>query len=48
VLPDDCAAAYQKYLELAPTGQFAKDAADILAQAGQKVNSSYKAGSKSH
>lgn len=43
VLPEDCAAAYQKYLELAPTGQFAQDAAAILAQAGQKITSSYKA-----
>ena len=43
VLPDDCAAAYQKYLELAPTGQFAGEVAGILQQAGQKVSSSYKA-----
>ena len=43
VLPDDCAAAYQKYLELAPTGQFAGEVAGILQQAGQKVSTSYKA-----
>jgi tetratricopeptide (TPR) repeat protein len=46
VLPPGCAEAYQKYLELAPTGPYSADAAGILAQAGQKVNSSYKAGKK--
>jgi tetratricopeptide (TPR) repeat protein len=43
VLPPGCAEAYQKYLELAPSGPYAADAQGILAQAGQKVNSSYKA-----
>jgi|SRR5580658_5189762 tetratricopeptide (TPR) repeat protein len=43
VLPPDCMAAYQKYLELAPTGQFADEVASILQQAGQKVTTSYKA-----
>jgi tetratricopeptide (TPR) repeat protein len=43
VLPDDCTAAYQKYLELAPQGQFAGEVAGILQQAGQKVGSSFKA-----
>lgn len=43
VLPDDCTAAYQKYLELAPTGQFANEVAGILQQAGQKVSANYKA-----
>jgi tetratricopeptide (TPR) repeat protein len=47
VLPDDCTAAYQKYLDLAPNGQFAQEVAGILQQAGQKVSSSYKA-SKGH
>lgn len=47
VLPPGCAEAYQKYLELAPTGPYAADAKGILDQAGQKVNSSYKAGKKS-
>ena len=46
VLPPGCGEAYQKYLELAPTGQFAADAKGILEQAGQKVSSSYKAGKK--
>jgi len=45
-LPPGCAEAYQKYLELAPTGPYAADAAGILAQAGQKVSSSYKAEKK--
>jgi tetratricopeptide (TPR) repeat protein len=44
ILPPGCAEAYQKYLELAPTGPYAADAQGILSQAGQKVNSSYKAG----
>ena len=43
VLPDDCAAAYQKYLDLAPQGPFAAEVAGILQQAGQKVSSSFKA-----
>lgn len=47
VLPPGCAEAYQKYLELAPTGPYAADAKGILDQAGQKINSSSKAGKKS-
>ena len=47
VLPPGCAEAYQKYLDLAPTGPYAADAKGILDQAGQKINSSYKAGKKS-
>jgi tetratricopeptide (TPR) repeat protein len=43
VLPPGCAEAYQKYLELAPSGHSAADAQGILAQAGQKISSSYKA-----
>jgi len=43
VLPPDCTAAYQKYLELAPTGPYATEVAGILQQAGEKVSSSYKA-----
>lgn len=43
VLPPDCTAAYQKYLELAPTGPYANEVAGILQQAGEKVSSSYKA-----
>jgi hypothetical protein len=46
VLPPGCAEAYQKYLELAPTGPYAADAKGILEQAGTKVNSSFKAGKK--
>jgi tetratricopeptide (TPR) repeat protein len=48
VLPPDCTAAYQKYLELAPDGPYASDVASILQQAGEKVPSSYKAPPKSH
>jgi tetratricopeptide (TPR) repeat protein len=43
VLPDDCLAAYQKYLELAPTGTYSNDVKGILAQAGQKQDTSFKA-----
>jgi tetratricopeptide (TPR) repeat protein len=46
VLPPDCTAAYQKYLDLAPNGPFATEVAGILQQAGEKVSSSYKAGRK--
>jgi tetratricopeptide (TPR) repeat protein len=48
VLPDECTAAYQKYLDLDPHGQFAEEVAGILQQAGQKVSSSYKAPAKGH
>lgn len=47
VLPPDCTAAYQKYLDLAPTGPYADEVASILQQAGEKISSSYKA-PKSH
>ncbi|HEY3704238.1 MAG TPA: carboxypeptidase regulatory-like domain-containing protein [Terracidiphilus sp.] len=47
ILPPGCAEAYQKYLDLAPSGPYAADAKGILDQAGQKINSSYKAGKKS-
>ena len=43
VLPPGCAEAFQQYLVLAPDGTFAADAKGILAQAGQKVDTSYKA-----
>ncbi|MGA9672112.1 MAG: hypothetical protein WBQ94_23065 [Terracidiphilus sp.] len=46
VLPPGCAEAYQKYLDLAPTGQYAVDVKGILDQAGQKVTTTYKAGKK--
>jgi tetratricopeptide (TPR) repeat protein len=43
VLPPDCIAAYEKYLELAPNGPYANDVAAILQQAGEKISTSYKA-----
>lgn len=46
VLPPDCQAAYQKYLDLAPTGAFADEVAGILKAAGQKVSTSYHAPTK--
>lgn len=46
VLPEDCTTAYQKYLELAPTGPYAAEVQGILQQAGTKVSSTYKAGKK--
>ena len=36
VLPADCVAAYQQYLKLAPSGQFAGEVKGILTQAGIK------------
>lgn len=43
VLPPGCAEAYQKYLDLAPTGQYVNDVKGILAQAATKVDLNYKA-----
>jgi tetratricopeptide (TPR) repeat protein len=43
ILPPGCAEAYQKYLELAPTGTYAAEVQGILQQAGQKIDSSFKA-----
>jgi tetratricopeptide (TPR) repeat protein len=43
VLPPDCTAAYQKYLDLAPSGPYATEVAGILQQAGEKVSANYKA-----
>lgn len=44
VLPPGCAEAYQKYLDLAPDGQFAGEVKGILQSAGQKIHSSYRSG----
>jgi tetratricopeptide (TPR) repeat protein len=46
VLPAGCGEAYQKYLELDPNGPYSADVKGILESAGQKINSSYKAGKK--
>ncbi|MGA8089961.1 MAG: carboxypeptidase regulatory-like domain-containing protein [Terracidiphilus sp.] len=46
VLPEGCGEAYQKYLELDPNGPYSTDVKGILDQAGQKINSSYKATKK--
>jgi tetratricopeptide (TPR) repeat protein len=46
VLPPGCGEAYQKYLELDPNGPYSADVKGILDSAGQKVNSTYKAGKK--
>jgi tetratricopeptide (TPR) repeat protein len=46
VAPPGCAEAYQKYLELDPTGPFSADAKSVLAEMGTTVSSSYKAGKK--
>jgi hypothetical protein len=43
VLPPGCAEAYEKYLDLAPDGQFANDVKGILAQSNSKIESKYKA-----
>ncbi|MBT9332499.1 carboxypeptidase regulatory-like domain-containing protein [Paracidobacterium acidisoli] len=44
--PPECIAAYQKYLEVAPNGQFAPEVQQILASFGEKQQTSYKAGRK--
>jgi tetratricopeptide (TPR) repeat protein len=46
VLPPDCEEAYQRYLALAPNGPYAAEVKGILDQAGEKVNSSYRAPKK--
>jgi tetratricopeptide (TPR) repeat protein len=43
VAPPGTADAYNKYLELAPTGPMAPEAKSILAEIGEKVNSKYSA-----
>lgn len=43
VLPPGCLEAYQKYLELAPTGAHAKDVKELLASFGQAQKDSFKA-----
>jgi len=43
VLPPGCTEAYEKYLDLAPTGQFANDVKSILEQSNEKIESKYKA-----
>jgi len=43
ILPPGCAEAYQKYLALAPTGQYAGDVKGILDLAATKVDTTYKA-----
>jgi tetratricopeptide (TPR) repeat protein len=44
--PPDCIAAYQKYLELAPTGPHAEEIKGILAGIGATVTGTYKAPAK--
>lgn len=41
ILPSGCAEAYQKYLDLAPTGQYANDVKAILAEATQTHSSAF-------
>jgi tetratricopeptide (TPR) repeat protein len=43
VLPPGCAEAYQKYLELAPTGPYAAESKAILDASQTKVENKYKA-----
>jgi tetratricopeptide (TPR) repeat protein len=44
--PPECVAAYQKYLELAPTGPHAEEIKGILQGIGESVSSTYKAPKK--
>jgi tetratricopeptide (TPR) repeat protein len=43
VPPPGCMEAYQKYLQLAPDGPYAKDVKDILASFNQTIDNTYKA-----
>jgi tetratricopeptide (TPR) repeat protein len=43
IVPPGCAEAYQKYLELAPTGPYAAESKAILDETQTKVNSKFKA-----
>jgi tetratricopeptide (TPR) repeat protein len=44
--PPDCVAAYQKYLELAPTGAHAEEVKGILEGIGEPIKQTYKAPKK--
>lgn len=46
ILPPGCQEAYEKYLQLAPDGPYAGEVKGILQQAGQKQETSFKAGRK--
>jgi hypothetical protein len=46
VAPAGTAEAYQKYLDLAPTGPFSNDAKQVLAELNQTQSTSYKASKK--
>jgi tetratricopeptide (TPR) repeat protein len=46
VAPPGCIEAYQKYLELDPTGSYSGDVKQILASFNQPIDSGYKAKSK--
>ena len=48
IAPDGCAEAYQKYLELAPTGPFAADAKSVLAELSATPSNNAKCGKKPH
>ncbi len=45
-VPDGCVAAYQKFLELVPTGPQAEEVKGILTGIGEPIKSSYKAPGK--
>ncbi len=46
IAPPGCLEAYQKYLELAPNGQFAPDAKAVVQEMSQTQSTSYNAGKK--
>ena len=46
IVPPGCKEAYNKYLELAPTGQYAPDVKALLAATDTKVENKYKATKK--
>jgi len=45
-VPDGCVAAYQKFLELVPTGNQAEEVKQVLTGIGEPIKSSYKAPGK--
>ncbi|HUB20529.1 MAG TPA: hypothetical protein VL990_17950 [Acidobacteriaceae bacterium] len=46
IAPPGCAEAYQKYLELAPSGPFSNDAKSVLAELSETQSTNYKASKK--
>jgi len=48
IAPPGCLEAYEKYLQLAPNGQFSNDAKAVVQEMGQSQSTAYNAGRKKH